>query len=324
MDDNNEGEYEYPQENSPLSNLFTPSRPRLAHSPTTFGLQTPARLRMADRELERDDLGTFDGTRTKFAEWRTCAQAWIRVQENWSKQKVAIAIWTRLQGGRAGQYGMAQLQKYMNAEDADPDAEPWPTTKILFEELTARFEVVSERDYALQKIENLKQGSMKIDDFLVEFKALATKSNISETQTIDLLEQNVNSEIIQALFWQGKRKTVLAEATTEILRIGRAMEMYCFMKGNQRLSGWTSRAGTGGNQQSAGGSNPKPLAAIPQYALMDVDATCTKSKVQCFKCKGYGHFACDCKKKINVRSMDYEEMQKIFYAEFEQEKESKE
>ncbi|KAG5633289.1 hypothetical protein DXG03_007697 [Asterophora parasitica] len=114
---------------------------------------------------------------------------------------------------------MAQLQRCMNAEDADPDAKPWPTTKVIFEELTARFEVVSERDYALQKIKNLKQDSMKIDDFLVEFKALATKSNISETQTIDLLERNVNSEIIQTPFWQGKRKTVLAEATTEILRI---------------------------------------------------------------------------------------------------------
>ncbi|KAG5640001.1 hypothetical protein DXG03_001848, partial [Asterophora parasitica] len=101
------------------------------------------------------------------------------------------------------------------------------------------------------------------------------------------------------------------------------MEMYRFMKGNQRSSGWTSRAGTGGNQQSAGGSNSKPPAATPQYAPMDVDATRTKSKEQCFKCKGYGHFARDCKKKINVRSMDHEEMRKLFYEEFEQKKESK-
>ncbi|KAG5640148.1 hypothetical protein DXG03_000928 [Asterophora parasitica] len=149
---------------------------------------------MADRDTEREhfrgaaDPGTFDGTQTKFAEWRTHAKAWLRVQDNWTKQKVAIAIWTRLQGGRAGQYGMARLQKCMDDEDENPESDPWPSTKELFDELSARFQVVSERDYAHQKIENLKQGSMKIDNFMVEFEVLVTKSGITNLQAIDLLE----------------------------------------------------------------------------------------------------------------------------------------
>ncbi|KAG5639907.1 hypothetical protein DXG03_002509, partial [Asterophora parasitica] len=53
-------------------------------------------------------------------------------------------------------------------------------------------------------IEHLKQGAMKIDDFMVEFKALVTKLGITDLQAIDLLEQNINQEIIQALFYQGK------------------------------------------------------------------------------------------------------------------------
>ncbi|KAG5634353.1 hypothetical protein DXG03_005957 [Asterophora parasitica] len=171
---------------------------------------------------------------------------------------------------------------------------------------------------------------MKIDDFMVKFEALVTKSGITNLQAIDLLEQNINTEIIQALFYQGKQKTVLAEATEEIFQIGHAMEMYRFMKENQRASGssgWTSRTGAGGHQQSAGSSNQaRAPAATTQYAPMDVDATCTKTKVQCFKCKGYGHFAHDCKQKMDVCSMDHEELQKAFYNEFEEEKkeESKE
>ncbi|KAG5636237.1 hypothetical protein DXG03_004846, partial [Asterophora parasitica] len=179
-------------------------------------------------------------------------------------------------------------------------------------------------------IEHLKQGAMKIDDFMVEFKALVTKSGITNLQAIDLLEQNVNMEIIQALFYQGKQKTVLAEATEEIFQISCAMEMYCFMKGNQRSSGssgWTSHTGAGGHQQSAGSSNQaRAPAATTQYAPMDVDTTCTKTKVQYFKCKGYGHFACNCKQKMDVCSINHEELQKAFYDKFEEEKkeESKE
>ncbi|KAG5635279.1 hypothetical protein DXG03_005460 [Asterophora parasitica] len=198
---------------------------------------------------------------------------------------------------------MAWLQKCMDDEDENPESDPWPSTKDLFDELLAHFQVVLECDYARQKIENLKQGSMKIDDFMVEFEVLVTKSGITDLQAIDLLEQNVNPEIIQALFWQGKRKTKMEEAMQEIFQIGHAMEMYNFMKGNPRLSGssgWTSWTGAGGHQQSAGRSNQKPLAATPQYAPMDVDATCTKSKVQCFKCRGFGHYARNCKQKIDV------------------------
>ncbi|KAG5641744.1 hypothetical protein DXG03_004304, partial [Asterophora parasitica] len=83
-------------------------------------------------------------------------------------------------------------------------------------------------------IEHLKQGAMKIDDFMVKFEALVTKSGITDLQAIDLLEQNINTEIIQALFYQDKQKMVLAEAMVETFQIGHAMEMYCFMKENQR------------------------------------------------------------------------------------------
>ncbi|KAG5634359.1 hypothetical protein DXG03_005956 [Asterophora parasitica] len=82
------------------------------------------------------------------------------------------------------------------ADEEDPIADPWPTTKELFDKLSLQFQVISECDYARQKIEHLKQGAMKIYDFMVKFKALVTKSGITNLQAMDLLEQNVNMEII--------------------------------------------------------------------------------------------------------------------------------
>ncbi|KAG5649079.1 hypothetical protein H0H81_006451, partial [Sphagnurus paluster] len=124
----------------------TPAWPVFVHTASAFALPPPARVRMAEKEADKEqfkgaaDPGTFDGTRTKFEEWRTHAKAWIRVQDNWSKSKVVIAVRTRLQGGRMGQFGMAQLQQCMDKEDEDPLSDPWPTTKVLFEELTLRFQ----------------------------------------------------------------------------------------------------------------------------------------------------------------------------------------
>ncbi|KAG5633610.1 hypothetical protein DXG03_006937, partial [Asterophora parasitica] len=143
---------------------------------------------------------------------------------------------------------MAWLQECMDKADGDLTTDPWPTTKALFDKLSLQFQVILEHDYAHQRIEHLKQGAMKIDDFMVKFKALVTKSGITDLQAIDLLERNINQEIIQALFYQGKQKMVLEEATVEIFQIGCAMEMYRFMKGNQRAlgsSGWTSCTGAG-------------------------------------------------------------------------------
>ncbi|KAG5633380.1 hypothetical protein DXG03_007488 [Asterophora parasitica] len=165
---------------------------------------------------------------------------------------------------------------------------------------------------------------MKIDNFMVKFEALVTKSGITDLQAIDLLEQNVNQEIIQVLFYQGKQKKVLEEATAEIFQIGHAMEMYRFMKGSQKaLSSprWMSRTGGGGHQPSGGSPNQaRAPTATTQYVPMDVDTTGTKTRVQCFKCKGHGHFTRDCKWKMDVHSMDHEELRKIFYEEFEEEK----
>ncbi|KAG5637295.1 hypothetical protein DXG03_004127 [Asterophora parasitica] len=99
---------------------------------------------------------------------------------------------------------MAWLQECMDKVDEDLTTDPWPTTKALFDKLLLQFQVISECDYACQKIEHLKQGAMKIDNFMVKFEALVTKSGITDLQAINLLEQNINTEIIQALFYQGK------------------------------------------------------------------------------------------------------------------------
>ncbi|KAG5649255.1 hypothetical protein H0H81_005078, partial [Sphagnurus paluster] len=187
---------------------------------------------MAEREAEKEqfkeaaDPGTFDGTRTKFAEWRTRAKAWIRVQDNWSKSKVAITVWKRLQGGHTGQFGMARLQQCMDKEDEDPLSDPWPTTKALFEELTLHFQVISERDYAHHKIGNFKEGTMRVDDFMVENEALVAKSGIKDQEqtVVDLLERNTNQEIIKELFKQGHRKTTGDATSMKILQIGQSME----------------------------------------------------------------------------------------------------
>ncbi|KAG5649358.1 hypothetical protein H0H81_004321, partial [Sphagnurus paluster] len=200
----------------------------------------------------------------------------------------------------------------MEKKDEDPLSDPWPSTKVLFEELTLHFQVISERDYACHKIENFKPGTMRVDDFMVEFEALIAKVGIKDQEqtVVDLLECNTNQEIIKELFKQDHRKTTRDAKSIE----GWSMEIFQYMTNSTWSKGST---GSGSHQHKPAGQAPtKPPTAL-QYVPMDVDMAQTKSKVQCYKCRGYGHFACDCKWKVDVHAMDHDEIHDHFFQEFQ-------
>ena len=97
-----------------------------------------------------------------------------------------------LRGGVAGIYA----QKKLNELDEDNDTQDWDE---FVKELKTMFSDKSKAADTEWKIETFKQGKRNTVDFIIEFKALAMKTDTDELYAIFLLKKNVRHNIIKMI-----------------------------------------------------------------------------------------------------------------------------
>ena len=94
------------------------------------------------------------------------------------------AILARLRGGVAGIYA----QKKLDELDKENDTQDWDK---FVKEIKTTFSDKSKAADTEWKIETFKQGKRNTADFMIEFKALAIKTDTDELHAIFLLKKNV-------------------------------------------------------------------------------------------------------------------------------------
>ena len=97
-----------------------------------------------------------------------------------------------LRGGVAGIYA----QKKLNELDEDNDTQDWDD---FVKEIKMMFSNKSKAADAEWKIKTFKQGKRNTADFIIEFKALAMKTDTDELYAIFLLKKNVRYNIIKMI-----------------------------------------------------------------------------------------------------------------------------
>ena len=97
-----------------------------------------------------------------------------------------------LRGGVAGIYA----QKKLNELDEDNDTQDWDD---FVKEIKMMFSNKSKAADAEWKIKTFKQGKRNTVDFIIEFKALAMKTDTDELYAIFLLKKNVRHNIIKMI-----------------------------------------------------------------------------------------------------------------------------
>ncbi|KIM51645.1 hypothetical protein SCLCIDRAFT_33289, partial [Scleroderma citrinum Foug A] len=241
------------------------------------------------------DPGTYDGSPAKFHEWWSKIKIWIQVSmQGATDAEVAVAIYSRLTGPKAGRWAQVRLDHCMVAAHALAAAPAghnlpaaWPTWGDLAAEIEGFFLPGNNREWARAQLLRLRQGPhQRIDEFLAQFEALKVQSGCPDEYARDLLERAVSRKILEQVYLQAIARDTYLNLCDSVRDMGRAQELFVInSQGSPRYfqGPYTS------SSSSASGSG----------APMDIGAANTRPQprgkgLQCYNCQGFGHIAREC------------------------------
>jgi len=129
------------------------------------------------------DPGWFNSDQLKFENWWREIRLFLKSNRVNGTDDRITAILACLRGGVVGIYAQKKLDKL----DEDNDTQDWDD---FVKELKTTFSNKSKAADAKWKIETFKQGKQNTVDFIIEFEALATKTDTDELHVIFLLKKN--------------------------------------------------------------------------------------------------------------------------------------
>ena len=137
----------------------------------------------------------FDGNRKQFATWFRQIQLFVKAKDDIdTDEKKIMATLSRMRGGVAGPWADTYTDKALETNQFGKWSEFQTRLKTMFEDHTAK---ITARD----KIQNLRQGKLMIDEFFTEFEMLKEQAKMTDkAELMRLLDFNVKHELVHALY----------------------------------------------------------------------------------------------------------------------------
>ena len=231
------------------------------------------------------DPGPFDGSMSKFEEWWAKVKAWqaenhLAMPAN--TDKPVRAVLSRLEGPKARSFARTHLE-ILNSGTAY-------TWARMCGELEERFRPANQKDWAQKKLRELKQGRMMIDEWIIKFQTYSQAAQLNQGQLVDIIEQNIDSSIIQKIIKEDTRPTDPADYLTKVRNIGQKRQLTRFL-------GIASPS----RQRDPNTMDISALdAASDKESKMEINAftrgkgkartpNCNRKPIACFNCGKPGH-----------------------------------
>ena len=213
----------------------------------------------------------FNGDQSKFEDWWRGIRLFLKSNRVNGTDNRITAILAHLRGGVVGIYA----QKKLDELDEDNDTQDWDN---FVKEIKTTFSDKSKAADAEWKTETFKQGKKNTADFMIEFKALATKADTDELYAIFLLKKNVRQDIIKTIL--GYPPIAMPETLKEwkvaITSVGQEYES-TEGRHDYKMGIGTTYSGRG-QPMDIGKSNDNFKDGKPK----------------CFNCNKYGHMTKEC------------------------------
>ena len=229
----------------------------------------------------------YDGSPQKFHEWWSKVKVWIATTHaTATNEQKAAAVYSRLEGPRAGRFAQVCLNECMAAG-------VWPTWAVLQAEIEAFFLPGNNKEWARSQLLHLCQGPhQRIDDFLAQFQALKLQSECPDEYAKDLLERAVSCKILEQVYMQGLDRTTWLRVREAVRTIGRAQELFLINTTSPTRYFGTNHYTSSGTPSGSG-------------APMDIGAANTRPPrgrgIQCYNCQGFSHISHECTQPRQAR-----------------------
>ena len=240
------------------------------------------------------DPGTYDGSPAKFHKWWSKIKIWMQVSMRGATDaKVAMAVYSRLTGPKAGHWAQVRPDHCMAAAHALAAAPAghnlpaaWPMWGDLAVEIEGFFLPGNNREWARAQLLRLRQGPcQRIDEFLAQFEALKVQSGCPDEYAQDLLERAVLWKILEQVYLRAVARDTYLNLCDSVCNMGRAQELFII---NSQGSPWYYQGSYTSSSSASGSGMPMDIGTAntrPQ--------SCGKG-LQCYNCQGFGHITCEC------------------------------
>ena len=116
----------------------------------------------------------------------------------------------------------AWAQKFADDHLDEPNLGDWDN---FLDNLTESFQDHTADRSAREGIEHFLQGKQTIDEFLNHFETLLSDANVeSDAEKIHLLERNIHTDVVDAIYGFGSLPTTFAAYKQRAIGIGRLRE----------------------------------------------------------------------------------------------------
>ena len=230
----------------------------------------------------------YDGSPQKFHEWWSKTKVWVAtIHATATDREKAAAVFSCLEGPRAGRYAQVRLDECMAAN-------AWPTWAELQAKIKGFFLPGNNKEWARSQLLCLCQGPrQRIDDFIAQFQALKLQSECPDEYAKDLLERAISRKILEQVYMQGLDRSMWVRLTQAVRTVGRAQELFL-------INTTTPTQYFGTNSYSTSSGTPSG-SGVP----MDIGAANTRPQwgkgIQCYNCQGFGHISHECSQPRRAR-----------------------